>query len=636
MIPSSSQVDADLMRVRVVLVLMVLGLFFLAVALWNVQVMHSAEYRNSISRQSIRAVRMPGIRGAVYDRNDVCLADNRPSYCVALLLQELRKPGKLENTIKNIESVVERLSGILGRKPMISREEIETHLRIRRPLPFFVWQDVGQDGIARWYESPESSPGTKEFLDGVDIYVEPVRTYPYGECMAHIMGYVGRIGKRGNDETEGNESDDIDFYIPEMIGKSGIELAMNEQLSGTPGWQLIRVDASGYVHEEEQKHRREAVTGKDVKLTIDIRIQKLLFECIGDEGRCGAGVVIDPRNGDILAAASVPTFDSNVFSPSISSKEWNRMRGDKSKPLLNRAISENYPSGSIFKPVVALAALENRMASGNTTFQCTGVYQLGSVSFRCWQKRGHEWLGMRKAIEQSCNSYFCQLGRKCGHEAIYHMARAVGLGSPTGIEIGGEVSGLVPDDAWKRKVWKDEWRPGDTCNLSIGQGALCVTPIQMAMLASVLANGGKVYRPRLIAAGEDGEGVAKGELLRNLNWSQESLRIVRGGMYDVIETETGTGKRARIAQAKMAGKTGTAEYGSRENRKQHTWMIVFAPFDAPRYAAAMLIEDGLSGGRTVAPRLSRLMSGIFDIEQGKQPASHEETVAGEETGEIDT
>jgi penicillin-binding protein 2 len=285
---------------------------------------------------------------------------------------------------------------------------------------------------------------------------------------------------------------------------------------------------------------------------------------------------------------------------------------DEGQPFFNRAISGNYAPGSIFKPVVAVAALENRRAAPNETFECRGYFELGNTKFHCWRRGGHGRLELRKAIEQSCNSYFCQLGLRCEHERIVHMAGALGFGRATGIPLPGESGGLLPDNEWKRRHYNgDSWRAGDTCNLSIGQGWLLVTPLQMAVFAATLANGGTVYRPRLVRSpGEEPV------VMNVMGWSAETLAVVRGGMHDVVESESGTGKRARLEGIPMGGKTGTAEYGLRSDRRQYGWMIVFAPFDRPRYAACIVIEDAVSGGITAAPRIRRLMERVFAGERG--------------------
>jgi penicillin-binding protein 2 len=295
--------------------------------------------------------------------------------------------------------------------------------------------------------------------------------------------------------------------------------------------------------------------------------------------------------------------------PSISAEQWRALTEDPRKPLMNKATAGVFAPGSTFKPVVALAALENRAVTEYTPLMCVGHVDVGRARFHCWHTTGHGPLEMRKAIEQSCNAYFCQLGMISGHEVIVQMARGLRFGEKTGIELGGESSGFLPDAAWKQRRYRDAWRPGDTCNLSIGQGALTATPLQMAVVAAALANGGTVYRPRLIyRAGE------AGEVVRRMNWSADSLRVVRGGMRDVVQADTGTGKRALVPGMDVAGKTGTAEYGPRSNRRKYVWMIAFAPYASPRYAIAIVIEDGDSGGLTAAPLVGRLLRGLQDLE----------------------
>ncbi len=612
---SNDDYESVLLRIRALMMIMLGSLLFLGMVLWREQVLNAYKYETSLDRQSIRRVRLPAARGRLFDRNGVCMADNRPSYCLELYVEELRESGRISNTVDRIDHVVDEIAEVLGLIRQTARKDISMHLSKRRPMSLLAWKDLDQEALARWAESDVSMPGSSNYISGVDIYVEPVRCYPEGPTAAHILGYVGRVkkGQSGKDE-------DIDYYLPEMQGKRGIERVMNTTLAGEAGGKLLRVNASGFKYDEEKRDSLPAVAGMDIVLTIDMRIQRLLSKAL--KGKRGAAVILDPSNGDILALCSSPGFDPNDFSPSITQKQLDILVGGH-KPLLNRAIAEVYPPGSIFKPVVALAALENKKATGSTSFNCPGYFALGRTRFRCWQKRGHGWIGLKKSIEQSCNSYYCQLGLRCGYEAIYHMASAIGLGQRTNVELGikgvePEARGLLPDDAWKRRVYKDAWRKGDTCNLSIGQGALNVTPIQMAVVSSALANGGKVYRPRLImrdfAVGSNEETVSSGYLVNDLELSAETLRLVRGGMHDVIHAKSGTGKRAKIDGVEMAGKTGTAQYGARGSGKQHTWMIVFAPFNDPKYALAMIVENGDSGGRTVAPLIKEVMEGVFALE----------------------
>lgn len=595
-------------RIRVLLVVMMAALLFLCIFLWQLQVFNVRKYRGSVEKQSVRRVRLPGARGNILDRNGVALADNRPSYCIAVYIEELRQPGRWDRTIDKVEKVINELSEKLMIEKRVTRDDIKKHIKSRLYMPFLVWRDIDNSVIARWAESNIKFPG-------VDIYVEPVRVYPDGQLAAHVLGYVGKA------DPSQSEEESYHFYMPEMAGKWGIESGMNDTLAGVPGGRLICVDASGYKRRDKRLQafeqgakigERLAHSGNDVVLTIDVGIQRLLEQSLTNA--TGAGVIMDPRNGDILAMASSPGFDPNRISEGLTKQEWDEIRTGEDNPMINRAISGIYPPGSIFKPVVVMAALENNKAGEGTYFHCPGYFQLGNVRFHCWSKEGHGSISLRKAIEQSCNAYFCQLGLLCGNELIHDMAAKFGFGQKTGIDLGMEMAGLLPDEPWKKRVLHDGWRKGDTCNLSIGQGALVVTPLQIVVYVSAIANGGNVYKPRIIKENDRDDGT----LVRKMNWSKESLRILRNGMHDVIQADTGTGKRARIVDVEMAGKTGTAEYGPKAARKKNAWMIVFAPFDKPRYAIAMVIEEGISGGLTIAPRIREITQGIFTIEKSRK------------------
>lgn len=604
----SSLFYSEQVRVRIALLAMIAAFLFLGVVLWRVQVIKTSEYRSSLDRQSMRRVRLPGVRGRIFDRNGICLADNKPSYCIAIYIEELRQPGKWENTVDEVEKVINRLSDVLGLEKQVTREEIAGHISRRLVLPFLAWHDINHVTLAKWAEN------NVEF-QGVDIYVEPIRTYPLGSLAAHLLGYIGVA------EPKQDFDEPYHFYLPEMEGKQGIEAVMNEALAGIPGGRLLRVDALGFKHEKIEMGSRDPYPGRDITLAIDARIQHLAEQTMN--GEKGAVVILDPRNGDVLAIVSSPSFDPNSFSPRVSGAEWKRLKSNRSKPLFNRAISGTYPPASVFKPLVAITALESGRVTEATSFNCPGYFELGGLRFSCWNTAGHGWLTMRKALEQSCNAFFCQLGLRCEYERIFHMAMAAGFGRKSGIDLKLESTGLLPSNTWKIRHCHDIWRGGDTCNVAIGQGALAVTPIQVAVFTAAIANGGYVYRPRLVLGSAE-RGVSSsefrsGELVNKLAWSEKTMSVVRGGMYDVIQAPNGTGKRARISQVEMGGKTGTAEYGPIGKQKEYAWMVAFAPFDEPRYAVAIVIEDAVSGGITAAPRVKDLMKGIFRMEDSTHP-----------------
>jgi penicillin-binding protein 2 len=555
-------------------------------SLHRVQVVQNAALTRDQVRQSVRRVQVPGARGRIYDRNGVCLADNRPSYCIAYYVEELRKPGKWIHTIDAVDADIDRLARVLGLPREISRKTVERHVRQSLPMPLLAWRDVSETVVARWAEEVGSFPG-------VDIYVQPERFYPFDATAAHVLGYVKR------DRPKALPGQRIHFYLPEMLGRSGLEQQYNDRLTGICGGRLIRVDARGYKHAVWEG--TPAVDGDDIRTTLEIRLQMALETAF--DGKRGAGVVVDPRNGDVLAMTSSPGFNLNDFVPAPSVAVWKRLNSNQERPMFNRALQGTYAPGSTFKPVTALAALKAGRISAEESIHCDGVFRLGTMRIRCWDTYGHNDIKIREAIEQSCNVFFCELGHRLGYDPIREMAAAMGIGRKSGIDLPYEASGLLPSDEWKRKNMSEPWRPGDTCQIAIGQSMLLTTPLQMAMLTSVLANRGRLYRPRLVADGE------QGCLVRELDIPRAVMNLVRDGMHDVAVS--GTGRRVRIRGTEVAAKTGTAEYNAGGERKKNTWVTAFAPFEQPTVAIAVVVEDGISGGYTVAPIVHDLLVTVF-------------------------
>ncbi len=605
---ASSLLNDEVFRLRLLLAAMLLALGTLVARLYWMQVTNAALFQHNLSEQSIRRVYVPGQRGQIFARDGTLLAANQPSYNLVLYLEELRRPGRWQNTVTNVEAVVQQLARLLGQPPQLKRSDILAHVHRRLPLPLVAWRNLTPVARAR---IAERTLGWR----GIAVEVEPSRVYPEGPLAAHVLGYVKRA------EPELGEDDSFNYVEPELTGAAGIERRFDHALRGAPGEKIIAVDVSGYNYRyqlpglADKLGHRDAVAGRDVLLSLDPRIQRLAENAL--DGLNGAAVVLDPNNGDVLALASQPRFDPNELTGFIPTETWQALSQNPDKPLRNRTISENYAPGSIFKPVVAMAALDLARASPNTSYNCPGHFMLGKARFNCWEKlAGHGTLNLHDALMYSCNVYFFNLGLHIGPEVIHDRALELGLGARSGIELDGEVPGLVPDDEWKRRERKAEggWREGDTCNMSIGQGAVLVTPLQMANVAAVLANGGKVWQPHLVLGLRDAQGVwqrTPPKLTRVMAWNANHLRLVREAMCDVINAPTGTGKHAKIAGVLVAGKTGTAEHGSKGEGHKWTWMIAFAPYDAPRYAVAMLVEEGVSGGSTVAPLLQKMMQGIF-------------------------
>ena len=609
----SSLPEVHAWRLRL-LGLAMLGLFgALGFRLWNLQVAQGMEYQRRLTKQSLRSVRLPGVRGRILDRNGVRLADNRPSYCVSLYLEELRRPGSLQRSIDGVMELLDRIAETMDRPRELRPQDVRLHLNRRTPLPMVAWRDLDEVAVARFMERASEFPGAA-------LTAEPVRVYPQGASASHLLGYVGRAEAPAEPEG-GEEPEKFHYYLPEMAGKSGVEKRLDGVLRANAGGKLeIQVDVAGFKFDEVS--RRAPDRGGDVVLAVDERIQRAAEAALA--GERGAVVVVDPRCGDVLALASSPGYDPNDFVPSVPASVWTRLLKDEARPLFNRATGGEYAPGSTFKPVTLLAALHAGAVTAETRFSCPGYFELGSARFRCWQHWGHGSIDLQSAIRYSCNVYLFHAALACGPAAVQEMARACGFGRKTEISLDFERPGLVPDDEWKRRERRDGWRDGDTCNLAIGQGALLVTPLQLAMYAAALANGGTLWRPRLVRRVVPAEGaaaeIAPAPAPGGPDWEARHIRVVREGMRDAVNAPDGSGKRAKLPHVTVAAKTGTAEYGLKGAGRKMTWMIAFAPFEEPRYALALLVEDGVSGGATAAPRVQQLLARVFgEVERLEMP-----------------
>lgn len=591
--------DDPRIRARIVLVFMLLFFALLGAMLWRIQVAQGHVYSEGLEKQSVRRVRLTGLRGRMFDRNGIAVVDNRPSHCLAVYLEELRQPGPWDNTIDRVLLLLEDLGKVVGRPPEVDRDDIWNHIRRRLPMPLLAWRDLDTAALARWVEQRGQTPG-------IGIYTESVRMYPFTNTACHALGYVGKANIKNESENP------FHYYLPEMEGKYGLEKSMDALLRGEVGGELVRVDVTGYRRQDPalERLRKEPKSGMDIQLTLDIFAQQALEAAMGD--RIGSAVVLDPRNGDVIALLSRPGFDPNLFYPGISQTRWNALISDPEKPLFNRAASGGYAPGSTFKPVVAMAALENGQAPLSMSYYCPGTFQLGRFTWQCANRTAHGDIGLQESLKFSCNVFYYKLGYEMGYEYIYHMASALGFGRKTGIELSHENGGLLPSDQWMRETQGHGWRGGDTVNASIGQGALSVTPLQMAVYTTALANRGKVYEPRLVAgsrtSGHEPFDYTEPKLVQDLGWNPAHIGLVRRGMYDVVMSDRGTGRRAAVPGVEIAGKTGTAEYGRKEDRKYRGWMIAFAPFEIPKYAISVVIDDATGGGAAAGPVIREFFS----------------------------
>ena len=625
--------------IRLVTVGILAGLAVLAAGLFHVQVLSARKFKASQVSQSFRTVRLPAIRGQIRDRNDIALADNRPAYQVNLYLEELRsyfqstfmhaKAGRrfsrpellrLGELVRYhvVSNLVHAVGSILDNPIELSEVDFRKHYDQRRALPLPVVTDLDQEKLARFVEQSTTLPGC-------DLEAQPARIYPYGPTAAHIVGYLRRDDRYSEDDAG------FHYRLPDFSGVVGIEGIFDAQLRGQPGMKSVLVNSLGYRQSESIWEPSDP--GDHVVLTIDLALQQAAEKALQSAGPYtrGAVVIMDVRNGDILAMASAPAFDPNQFFPRIGHEDWARLNDPVMLPLINRATYGAYAPGSIFKMVVGLAGLEAGTIHPNELYDSPGYYQLGNPP------RGRPWRDLaeggrpakfdfKKALKLSSNAYFIHHGLIIGPDKILALCKRLHLGEKAGLPTGQEVAGTLPSREWQAANLPG-WHDGDTANLSIGQGYLTVTPMQMAVMTAAIANGGSVFWPRLISriepqpASPDDPArlLPAGRVRDTLGVSRASLEIVHKAMLADVEERDGTGRRAAVPGMRICGKTGTAQITRGRVVTDHTaWFVSFAPYDEPRHAVVVMVESGAGGGETCAPIARQVYEAIHGLEKAGQ------------------
>ena len=616
-------------RLRAIGTIIAAGFFILLVALWRVQVMHGEHYDSKQEAQSLRRIRIPAARGEIVDRNGVVLANNRPSYDIAIYLDQLGRISKRTDVVRVAQANVGALGAALGRKIELADGVVRTQYERRRPLPLRVLQDLSPELVAAFAERASNLPGA-------DLIVMPVRQYPLGSLAAHLLGYVAKANENDEEEIE-----KFYYYQPDSVGRQGVEKACDEYLRGSPGGRTIRVTPAGTLANDLGD--KQAERGGRVTLTIDVRLQRIVEEALAGvklpAGKVlrGAAVLLDVRTGEVLAMASVPNFDPNIFNPGTPVPTIQAVFNDPASPMLNRAIGARYPPGSTFKTITLLAGLESGAILPQDTVVCPGFLQIGNWKrpFKCGNEHGHGSVDAYKAITESCDVWFYQEGMKTGVETITRVAAEFGLGQATGFDIGKENKGFVPSPAWKRTTYGEKWWDGDTAQLAIGQSYLLVTPLQMACIAATFANHGTGLHPYVVKRIEAAEGqvVHEGQpdIRVHLSAPPQQIEFVRRAMLGAVQDFSGTAHPAAVSGLNVAGKTGTAEYDvtvdGKPQRLKRVWFMGFAPYDQPQVALAVLIEDGSSGGHTAGPVAQRIFSKMFGKSAAETPGAESGTYA---------
>jgi penicillin-binding protein 2 len=554
---------------------------------------------------------IPAPRGQITDRNGNPLAQTRVSYNLALVFPPSRELTET-NVLGFARQQIALAKKLTERDIAVTDEQVLKHFRNRRVVPLDIAFDVLPTDIeAIKKRSPEN----------LMLRAVYQRFYPDGKLAGQIIGYAGRTGRTPDSPLQNN-----DLLWPNSEGREGLEQAFNEQLNGKPGQLNLTIDASG--SKASEKIVVPPLPGYNVVTTLDEDIQRLTEQVLSKGATRGAIVIVDPNNGDILAMASQPCFNPNAFVPSISASAFKALQDDPNIPLLPRAFRSAYPPGSTFKVVVGLAALESGKIHLDDEFACPAAMEIGNLTFHNWKKENAGSLTFVGALTQSCDTWFYQAGIKTGSAPIIDWAQRMGLGVKTGIPLASEADGRVPTNEYMKKLYGRKMLDGDLANLSIGQGDLLVTPLQMAQAMAVVANGGTLYQTRLVqqVQSADGQIVAAYSVRAKdqIAIRPETLAALKKAMVQVVSSPMGTAGKAEVPGVALAGKTGTAQWGPKKNERLAAWFAGFVPADKPKYAFAALYESeprqtGIHGGTYAAPMIGKIMGELFkDATKGKK------------------
>ncbi len=564
------------------------GIFvFLLSGFWTLQVRNQEEYKELAEKNSIKALPVLAPRGKILDRDGRVIVDNHSSFRLILSRENLKQ--------EHLKPIAEGLN--------LDYDELLARVKRFRSRPTYETIPIKEELTPAELAFVESHRDSETFPE-MELIRAQRRLYPRDGLAAHVIGYVGEVS-----ESELNSPELARYEQGDVIGKAGIERQYNESLMGIDGQRQVVVDNRG--HERKLLRMKEAVPGHDLQLTIDLDLQAVAE--LAMDNRRGAVIALDPRSGEVLAMVSRPAFDPNQFTGRISSKAWKEIINNVDNPLLNRSTQAQLAPGSTFKPIMALAGLESGNADDSTRASCPGGATFYGRFFKCWKKGGHGGVDFHRAIVQSCDVFFYNLGNHMGIDKISEYAEAVGLGKKTGIDLPHEAEGLVPSAKWKLRAFREKWYAGETISVSIGQGALILTPLQLAYSIGGIATGGVFHKPHLV------KNQSTGERARKVDFNLDNVNKVVFGMWGVVN-EYGTGAAARLAGFDVCGKTGTAQLASNTFLKgtakgrtmaDNAWFVGFAPRQAPEIVVVALFESGAHGDRA-APIVRDVLKAYYD------------------------
>jgi penicillin-binding protein 2 len=565
----------------------------LLVGFWKLQVVHSDQYLQLAERNRIRTIPVIAPRGSMLDREGRVIVDNYPSFSVLLLRDDPEQLARL------LPQVADGLN--------LAVDDEQQQIDAAKFLPHF------QPIVIK----PEASPSDIAFIEShradvpvLEMLMVHRRRYPRGGFMAHVSGYVGEVSADQIENTNGR-------YRPgDIVGKSGLENQYNDELMGTDGMRRVIVNSVG--REVGRLDQTDAIPGKPIKLTIDYDLQAIAEQRLA--GKKGAAVALDPRTGEVLAMASQPSYDPNDFAIRISKDEWRQLNDDPEHPLLDRAIQAQLAPGSVFKIFMTTAMLESKAIPEDFQVFCPGYATFYGRVFHDAEKPAHGQIGLHNAIVHSCDVYFYNVGQRLGIDRISYYATKLGLGRKTGIDLPGEESGLMPSEEWKERTFHQKWYPGETISVSIGQGAIEVTPTQVAYTIGGIAQGGVFRQPHLLKTATSAPEI-------DFPISESTVETITQAMYGVVN-EGGTAGASKLPGIELCGKTGTAQVislqgkeraGKQAGFKNNAWFVGFAPRRNPEIVVAVVVQGGGFGAESAAPIVRDIVKAYYDKKQGKVP-----------------
>jgi penicillin-binding protein 2 len=600
------KIDADELnqlkkRTDFVTAIIIVFIAIIITRLWFLQIHRGAEYRQLADGNRVRMLDVVASRGNILDWQGRTIITNRPSFNIVWVKEDSPDP----------DVVIKKLSRILNEEIAVLLKRVRDSVDNPRHIPIMLKEDIDWKTLV-YIENNHFE------LPGIRIEVLPRRDYLYNDLASHLIGYLGEINQKELEQRK-NEG----YQRGDLLGKRGLEKLNEEELRGEKGTIYMEVDALGF--EQRRLKGKETLPGNDIQLTIDLDLQLEAEQAMA--GKAGAVIAMDVNTGSILVFASAPPLKLKDFVGGISQKNWQALLENPKRPLVHKTIQGQYPPGSTYKVITALAGLATGAINKDTVFYCSGSMKFGNRKYGCWKKGGHGAVSLHRALSESCDIYFYQVGLKVGVDTLAEYAGLFGLGHKTGIEFEYEKRGLIPTSSWKKMAKGEPWQEGETLSIAIGQGFNLVTPLQITQMTMALANGGIIYKPRLFDKIMDTAGAVISSfepvVVGQMKGMEKNLALIRKGLVGAVNDKRGTGRKAKLEGITVGGKPGTAQVVRLEKFEEtdeedvpykyrdHAWFTSFAPAEDPEIAVTVLVEHGGHGGAIAAPIAKKVLERYF-------------------------